>query len=95
MLHWFQLDEVAFNPSTTFLANLWNGCFSGSYQTPPSGVIIFCPETKSLNVIKLEKEKDFALLEKVKPGDIEKSSKQLLYLPTSLMDMVCMTQKTF
>jgi hypothetical protein len=47
---------------------------------------------KSLNAFELEKEKSFALADKVKSGDIEKLSKQRLYLPTSLMDMVWMTQ---
>jgi hypothetical protein len=45
-----------------------------------------------LNATELEKEKNFAVADKVKSGDIENRSKQKLYLPTSLMDMVWMTQ---
>jgi hypothetical protein len=93
MLHRFHLDKVAFNPNTAFIANLWNGDFFWILPDSPSGVsIFFCLETKSLNAIELEKEKNFALADKIKSGDIEKLSKQRLYLPTSLMDMVWMTQ---
>jgi hypothetical protein len=93
MLHRFQLDKVAFNPSTYFIANLWHGDFFWLLPDSPSGVsIFFCPETKSLNAAELEKEKNFALADKVKSDDIEKLSKQRLSLPTSVMDMVWMTQ---
>ncbi len=62
MLHRFHLDKVAFNPSSSFIANLWNSDFFWILPDSPSGVsIFFCPETKSLNAIELEKEKNFAL----------------------------------
>ncbi len=93
MLHRFHLDKVAFNPSSSFIANLWNSDFFWVLPDSPSGIsIFFCPEMKSVNAIELEKEKNFALADKVKSGDIEKLSKQKLYLPPSLMDMVWMTQ---
>lgn len=58
MLHHFHLDKVAFNPSTTFIANLWNGDFSWILPDSPSGMsIFFCPETKSLNATELEKKR--------------------------------------
>jgi hypothetical protein len=40
----------------------------------------------------LEKERNFALADKVKIGDIDKLSKQHLYIPFMIMDMVWMTQ---
>jgi hypothetical protein len=93
ILHRFHLDKVAFNPSTYFIANLWHGDFFWLLLDSPSGVsIFFCPETKLLNAAELEKEKNFALVDKVKPDDIEKLSKQCLHLPTSVMDMVWMTK---
>jgi hypothetical protein len=93
MLHRFHLDKVAFNPNTSFITNLWNGDFFWVLPDSPSGVsIFFCPETKSLNASEIEKVKHFALADKIKSGDIDKLSKQKLYLPTSLMDMVWMTQ---
>jgi hypothetical protein len=93
ILHRFHLNKIAFNPSTYFIANLWHGDFFWLLPDAPSGVSIFyCPETKSLNAAELEREKNYALADKVKPGDIEKLSKQRLYLPTSIMDMVWMAQ---
>jgi hypothetical protein len=75
ILHRFHLDKVAFHPSTFFIANLWHGDFFWLLPDSPSGVIIFyCPETKSLNAAELEKEKNFALADKIKPYDIEKLS---------------------
>jgi hypothetical protein len=93
ILHCFQLDKVAFNPSTTFISNLWSSDFFWILPDSPSGVsIFFCPETKSINATELEKEQNFALADKVKAGDKEKLSKQKLYLPNSIMDLVWMTQ---
>ena len=44
-----------------------------------SGVsILFCSENKSLNAAELEKERTFALTDKIKAGDIEKLLKQEL-----------------
>ncbi len=59
----------------------------------PSGIsIFFCTETKSLNAAELEKECTSALVYKIKAGDIDKLSKQKLYLPSTVMDLVWMTQ---
>jgi hypothetical protein len=93
ILHRFHLDKVAFNPSTYFIANLWHGDFFWLLPDSPSGISIFyCPEVKSLNAAEIEREKSFALADKVKAGDIEKLSKQRLHLSSSVMDMVWMTQ---
>jgi hypothetical protein len=94
MLHRFYLDKVAFNSSTAFISNLWNGDFFWILLDSPSGVnIFFCPETKSFNASALEKEQNFAVVVKVKIGDIDKLSKQCLYLPSTVMDKVWMTKK--
>jgi hypothetical protein len=93
MTHRFHLDKIAFNLSTAFISNLWNSDFFWILPDSPSGVsIFFCPETKSINAFELEKERNFALTDKVKAGDIEKLTKQRLYLPTTVMDMVWMMQ---
>jgi len=64
ILHRFHLDKVAFIPSASFIANLWNCYFFWTLLDRPSGVsIYYCPLTK-----------------------------QKLYLPNSVMDMVWMTQ---
>jgi hypothetical protein len=52
----------------------------------------YCQETKSMNATELEKEGYLALANKVKATDIEKLSKQKMYLPTSIMDLVWMVQ---
>jgi hypothetical protein len=96
MTHLFHLNKVAFNPSTSFIANLWNSDFFWILPDSPSEVsIFFCPETKSLNATELEKERNFALADKVKAGELEKLSKQKLYLPNTIMDMVWMTQNFY
>jgi hypothetical protein len=70
--------------------------FSGYSQTLLQGLVFFfCPEAKSINAHDLEKERSFALADKVKNADIEKLSKQKLYIPSTLMDMVWMTQNLY
>lgn len=62
----------------------------------PSGVsIFFCPESKSRNAAEIERERSFALIDKVKANDLEKLSKHKLYLLTSLMDVIFMTQNLY
>jgi hypothetical protein len=93
LVHRFQLDKIAFNPNPTFITNLWNCEFFWLLPDSPSGVSVFyCQETKSTNANELEKERYLALADKIKPTDIEKLSKQKMYLPTSIMDLVWMTQ---
>ena len=58
----------------------------------PGVSIFFCPEAKSLNAAELEKEKTFALADKVKVEDLSKISKQKMYLPSDIMDLVWMIQ---
>jgi hypothetical protein len=93
ILHRVHLDKTAFIPSAVFISNLWNCDFFWTLPDSPSGVsIFFCPETKTINAQELEKERNLALADKVKIGDIDKLSKQNLYLPSLIMDMVWMTQ---
>jgi hypothetical protein len=88
----FHLNKVAFNPSSSFIANLWDSDFFWILPDCPSGVsIFFCPETKSLNASELEKKRNFAMTDKVKAVEIEKLTKQKLFLLNNIMDMVCMT----
>jgi hypothetical protein len=93
LTHRFLIDKISFNPSAAFTNCIWSGDFFWILPDAPSGVSIFyCPESKSLNAHELEKERALALADKIKQGDIEKMSKQKLYLPTSVMDMIWMTQ---
>jgi hypothetical protein len=72
---------------------MWNCEFFWLLPDSPSGIsIFFCPETKSLNYSDIEKECNLALADKIKPTDIEKLSKQKMFLPTSIMDLVWMVQ---
>ncbi len=93
LTHRFLVDKISFNPSASFTNCLWSGDFFWILPDSPSGISIFyCPESKSLNAYELEKERSFALADKIKQGDIDKVTKQKLYIPTSVMDMVWMTQ---
>ncbi len=93
LVHCFTMDRIAFNPGTSFISGVWNSNFFWTLPDTTSGVsIFFCPETKSLNVAELEKEKTFALADKVKTEDLNKISKQKMYLPSDIMDLVWMTQ---
>lgn len=96
ILHKLHAEKVAFNPSSSFINNLWNCDFFWLLPDTPSGVsIFFCPETKSSNASDIEKERLLALADKVNISDIEKLSKQKLYIPNTLMDMVWMTQNFY
>jgi hypothetical protein len=96
LLHRLNMDKISFNPSASFVANLWNCDFFWILPDTPSGIsIFFCPESKSINAQVLEKERSFALADKVKNADIEKLSKQKLYIPNTLMDMIWMTQNMY
>jgi len=93
LVHQLHSEKISFNPSSTFVNNLWNCEFFWLLPDSPSGVsIFFCPETKSSNASDIEKERLLALADKVNISDVEKLSKQKLYLPTSVMDLVWMTQ---
>jgi hypothetical protein len=93
LVHRLHINKIAFNPNPTFVTNLWNSEFFWLLPDSPSGVSIFyCPETKSSNANDLEKERYLALADKVKPTDIEKLSKQKMFLSTTIMDLVWMTQ---
>jgi hypothetical protein len=93
LVHRFQINKIAFNPNLTFVTNLWNYEFFWLLSNTPSEVSIFyCQETKSTNAYELERERYLALADKVKATDIEKLSKQKMYLPTTIMDLIWMTQ---
>ncbi len=93
IIHKLQSKKVAFNPNSSFINSLWNCEFFWLLPDTPSGIsIFFCPESKSLNPVELEKEGSFALIDKVKANKLEKLSKQKLYILTSIMDMIFMTQ---
>jgi hypothetical protein len=94
LLHRFQIDKIAFHPHTTFVTNLWNCEFFCLLPDPPSGIssIFYCQEMKPTNTYETEREQYLALADKVKATDIEKPSKQKMYLPTTIMDLVWMTQ---
>jgi hypothetical protein len=75
--HHFMIEKICFNPGASFITCLWNAKFFWILPDSPSGVSIFhCPEHKSLNATKLEKECIFASINKVKANNLEKLSKQ-------------------
>jgi len=77
IIHKIQSEKVSFNPSSSFINNLWNCELFWLLPDIPSGIsIFFCRETKSSNVNKIEKERLLALADKVNASDIEKLSKQ-------------------
>ena len=77
IIHHLQSETVSFNPSSSFINNLWNCELFWLLPDIPSGIsIFFCRETKSSNVNKIEKERLLALADKVNASDIEKLSKQ-------------------
>jgi hypothetical protein len=93
LLHQLSIDNITFNPNMNFVACLWNCEFIWILPDSPSGIsIFFCPEAKSLIASDLEKERNLALADKVKQTELEKLAKQKITIPTSLMDLVWMTQ---
>ena len=93
LVHHLQIDNIAFHPSSSFAANLWNCDFLWLTPDMPSGVsIFFCPEISSLNTFEIEKDRNLALVDKIKQSDIEKISKEKFSLPDSVMEMVWLTQ---
>jgi hypothetical protein len=96
LAHRLLMEKVSFNPGAAFVTCLWHAEFFWILPDSPSGnSVFFCPEAKSLNVSELEKERSFALVDKLKAGDLKKLSKQKLYLPSTVMDMVFMVQNLY
>jgi hypothetical protein len=96
LVHRLQSEKICFNPGSSFVNNLWNCDLFWLLPDSPSGVsIFFCPETKSANAADIEKDRLLALADKVHLSDIEKLSKQKLYIPNTLMDMVWMAQNFY
>ncbi len=93
LAHRLLLDKVSFNPGAAFVICLWHAEFFWILPDSLSGVsIFFSPEAKSLSIAELERERNFAPVDKLKTGDIVKLSKQKLHLPSTVMDMVFMVQ---
>ncbi len=91
--HRFYIDKVSFNPNASFISCLWHCEFFWILAVTPTEISIFyCPETRSINSFELEKERTLAASDKIKQTDIDKLAKQKLTIPSSLMDMVWMTQ---
>jgi len=81
LAHRLLLDKVSFNPGAAFVTCLWHTEFFRVLPDSPSGIsLFFCPEANSLSVAELEKERSFALVDKLKAGDLEKLSKQQITL---------------
>ncbi len=65
LVHRLQIDNIAFHPSSSFAANLWNCDFLWLTPDMPSGVsIFFCPEISSLNTFEIEKDRNLALVDR-------------------------------
>jgi hypothetical protein len=87
------IDSILFHPTTQMVSCLWSGDFMWIIPDHPSSVsVFFCPEIPMVNSIELEKDRTFALADKVKHGDLEKMMKQKFTLPLNIMEMVWMTQ---
>jgi len=93
LLHRLQSEKISFNPGSFFVNSLWNCDFFWLLPDTPSGVsIFFCPETKSASTADIERDRLLALTDKVNLSEFEKLAKQKLYIPSTIMDMVWMTQ---
>jgi len=89
LVHRLQSEKICFNPGSSFVNNLWNCDLFWLLPDSPSGVsIFFCPETKSANASDIEKDRLLALADKVPLSNIEKLSKQKIYIPNTLMEIV-------
>ena len=89
IVHKLQSEKVAFNPSSSFINSLWNCEFFWLLSDSTSGISIFyCQEKKSKNANELENERYLALADKMKATDIEKLSKQKMFLPKTITDLV-------
>jgi len=93
LVHRLQIDNISFHPSSSFTKCLWNSDFLWLTPDFPSGLsIFFCPEISSLNSFELERDRNLALVDKIKQTDIEKLTKEKFSFPDSVMDMVWLTQ---
>lgn len=93
LMHRLQIDNISFHPSSSFVNCLWNADFLWLTPDFPTGIsIFFCPEVSSVNSYELERDRNLALVDKIKQSDIEKLSKEKFSFPESIMDMVWLTQ---
>jgi hypothetical protein len=92
LVHRFHTVRIAFNPNPTFVTNFWNCEFSYLTLHPELASSTASQEMKSSNANELDKERYLTLTDKVKATDIEKLSKQKMFLLTTLMDLVWMVQ---
>ncbi len=90
------MDQVNFNPNSHLVVCLWICEFHWITPDLPSGTsIFFCLETSSINSKELERERSFALADKIKQDDIDKLPKQKLSFPTTIMEAIWMTQNFY
>jgi hypothetical protein len=93
LMHRLQIDNISFHPSSSFANCLWNSDFLWLTPDFPTGLsIFFCPEVSSVNSFELERDRNLALVDKIKHSDIEKLSKEKFAFPETIMDMVWLTQ---
>jgi hypothetical protein len=93
LMHRLQIDNISYHPSSSFVNCLWNADFL--WLTPDflAGLsIFFCPAVSLVNSYELERDRNLALVDKIKQSDIEKLSKEKFSFPDSIMDMVWLTQ---
>jgi hypothetical protein len=93
LMHRLQVDNISYHPSSLFVNCLWNADFLWLTPDFPAGLsIFFCPAVSLVNSYELERDRNLALVDKIKQSDIEKLSKEKFSFPDSIMDMVWLTQ---
>jgi hypothetical protein len=92
-VHRLNIDNVSFHPTISFVACLWNSDFTWLMPDLPFSLsIFFCSKISSITSANTEKDRILAFVDKMKPGDFEKTSKQKFSIPDSIMDLVWLTQ---
>lgn len=91
--NWISNDDITFNLNTKLVSCLWNCEFLWILPDSPSGIsIFFCSEAKSMNASDLKRERLLLLVDKVKQINLEKLSNPKITIPSSIMDLVWMSQ---
>lgn len=92
-MHHLTLENVLFQPSPAFAANLYSADWVWLIPDKPSGIsIFFCPDSSSAPQYITDYEKGLALLEKIEKSDVTKLIKQSITLPPSVINAVFMLQ---
>jgi hypothetical protein len=93
LFNWISNDDITFNLNTKLVSCLWNCEFLWILPDSPSGIsIFFCSEAKSMNASDLKRERLLLLVDKVKQINLEKLSNPKITIPSSIMDLVWMSQ---